>query len=132
MIELGLSYSQEKLISLDEKLKFQLKGRNYALIVSIYNDKYITISNINFYFVAASYAVVLVFLSSDKFIGVETFNSLQMVFFSLLLIFKNSNFQAAFSTVLPLKYSTGFNGLIYEEKSFTNILDLSFNKYRYL
>lgn len=71
-------------------------------------------------------------LLSDKFIAVEAINTFQMIFFSLLLIYNNKSWPQAFSTVLPLKYSTGFNQLIYEEKSFTNLMDLTFNKYRYV
>jgi hypothetical protein len=73
-----------------------------------------------------------VFLLSDKFIAVEGLNSLQMVYFSLLLIYHNGDWPQAFSTVLPLKYSMGFNQMIYEENSFANIDDNTFNKYRYL
>lgn len=71
-------------------------------------------------------------LLSDKFIAVEALNSFQMIFFSLLLIYKNENWPTAFSTILPLKYSTGFNQIFYEQKSFTNLSDLTFNKYRYI
>jgi hypothetical protein len=55
-----------------------------------------------------------------------------MVYFSLLLIYRNSSWTQALSTVLPLKYSMGFNQLLYEQTNFVNLHDARFNKFRYL
>jgi hypothetical protein len=132
MIQLFFAYEKQHLISEDHTMRFQLKGKNYALVISGFIDKYEEIYKIQVYIVICFYLFLIVFLLSDKFIAVEGLNSLQMVYFSLLLIYQNADWPQAFSTVLPLKYSMGFNQMIYEEKSFANIDDNTFNKYRYL
>ncbi len=76
-------------------------------------EKYHQVTQIEIYFIACSYAIVLVFLISDKFIAVEALVSFQMVYFSLLMIYRNSDWTQALSTILPLKYSMGFNQLLY-------------------
>lgn len=40
MMKLSFIYEKEHLISQDHMLRFQLKGRNYALVISGYIDKY--------------------------------------------------------------------------------------------
>jgi hypothetical protein len=95
-------------------LRFQLKGKNYALVISGYLDKYQEIYKIQLYIVTFFYIFSIVVLLFDKFIAVEGLNSLQMVYFSLLLIYQNKDWPAAFSTLLPLKYSMGLNQMIYQ------------------
>lgn len=40
MMQLSFIYEKEHLISQDHVLKFQLKGKNYALVISNFVDKY--------------------------------------------------------------------------------------------
>ncbi len=114
MIQLFFVYEQMHLISENHTMRFQLKGKNFALVISGFIDKYKEIYKIKNYIIICFYLFLIVFLLSDKFIAVEGLNSLQMVYFSLLLIYQNKDWPAAFSTVLPLKYSMGFNQMIYE------------------
>ena len=83
--------------------------------------KYDQVSEAGVYSIASSYAIVLAFLFSEKFITVEALISFQMVYFSLLMIYRNSDWNQAFSTIFPLKYSMGFNQLLYEQTHFANI-----------
>lgn len=40
MMQLSFIYEKEHLISQDHMLRFQLKGKNYALVISNFVDKY--------------------------------------------------------------------------------------------
>jgi len=81
------------------------------------------------YLALGGYVVALLSLFSDKFIAVEGLNTIQLTFFSLLLIYQNSNWPQAVVALLPLKYSTGFNPLIFQPNSFDNINSFSYRKF---
>jgi hypothetical protein len=52
--------------------------------------------------------VLLIALPAPKFIGVETVETLQLFFYSLLLI-PLKLWSPAFQTLLPLKYCNGYS-----------------------
>jgi hypothetical protein len=81
--------------------------------------------------VIAGYISALVLFVSSKFIAVEAINSLQLVFFSTLLI-DQDNLLSGFSVLLALKSSTGVNQISYQEPSPLNLNNPQFSKFRYL
>jgi hypothetical protein len=57
--------------------------------------------------------LLLVFgLITPKFIGLETIITLQLIFFSQILIYDNSKFPVGFLFLSNLKYTTGFSDII--------------------
>ncbi len=114
MIELTFKFDKDSITSNDDFLKFNLKGSNYPLVISAYNEYYEQLSKVQFYFVLCFYALMLLVLFSDKFIGVEALNTLQLTYFSMLLIYNNDTWPLSFSTLLPLHYSTGFSRIFYQ------------------
>ena len=60
---------------------------------------------------AAVICNLLLFLSlfTPKFIGLEIILTLQLIFFSQILIYENSKFPVGFLFLSNLKYTTGFN-----------------------
>lgn len=76
-------------------------------------DDYKMNSNITKYIVMIGYGVAMLLLFSDKFIVVEGVNTLQLTFFSLLLIYESAKWPQAIVAIKPLKYSTGYNQLIF-------------------
>lgn len=120
------------MISSNNLLQFQLRGSNFPLVISAFNDKYEKVSQIYFYLIIVFYAFGFCMLFSDKFIGVEAMNSLQVVFFSLLLIKDSNSWPEAFSTFLSFKLTTGLNHIVFKQINSENMLNPSFNKFRYL
>ncbi len=114
MIELEFMFDKDFITSNDDFLKFNLKGSNYPLIISAYNENYYQMSKLLYYFVLCCYALMLLVLFSDKFIGVEALNTLQLVYFSMLLIYNSDNWPQYFSTLLNLHYSTGLSRIFYQ------------------
>lgn len=81
------------------------------------------------YIVLIEYGLALLLLFSDKFIAVEAINSIQLTYFSLLLIYTNTDWPMAMVALLPLKYSTGFNQLIFQPNPYENIFNNAYRKF---
>jgi len=71
-------------------------------------------------------------LFSDKFIAVEGITTLQLTFFSLLLIYENYDWPQAMIVLISLRYSTGFNQLIFQPNIFDNINNPDYTKFEFI
>jgi hypothetical protein len=69
---------------------------------------------------------------SDKFIGVETLVTIQLTYFSQLLISDVKNWPQAFTILAPLKIVTGYNNLFAFDESQSNFFNQLYIKYRFL
>jgi hypothetical protein len=59
-----------------------------------------------------AYAIILFMVFFDKFIGVETLITIQLIYFSQLLVEDIENWPQAFIIFAPLKIVTGYNNFL--------------------
>lgn len=81
------------------------------------------IGYVNLVIIGLNFIAILISLLSPKFIGLETILTLQLIFYSQLLIDNPSKWPIGFSCFKYLKFASGFNKIF----NFTDYQTLSVN-----
>jgi hypothetical protein len=109
MIE--IDYSQTRYVNYVQKLEFHMDSLTIPLIFSENIATYTTISIVLCVGTGLSLICLAIGLCSPKYIGLESLLTLQLVFFSQLLIKNPSKWPVGFMYLKYLKLSSGYNEL---------------------
>jgi hypothetical protein len=104
-------YSQTRYLNDTQELKFIMKGSNAPLTFTSNLDTYKTISIVICITTVFSLVCLMFGLISPKFIGVEMLMTLQLIFYSQILIINTEKWPAGFLYLKYLKFTSGYNNL---------------------
>jgi hypothetical protein len=110
--EINLDYSQTRYKKTTQKLDFKLKGSSLPLKYSNYQSQYDIVSKNFLATVILSMLGLLVGLFLPKFIGLETIITMQLIYFSQLLIVNYDEWPVGFLQFANLKAATGYNEVL--------------------
>jgi len=99
-------YTPEK-----SQVKFNVCGDNEPLIISEYSAVFL---KTEYVYIGVGLLVLVLLglgLCTPKYIGVEAISTLQLVYYSCLLVTDVDKYPIGFKTFVTFKYSTGYNDL---------------------
>ena len=104
-----LNYSQTRYVNKTQTLNFTMKGDNQAFKISLLEASYNTVSNNVIVTMALCLAGLLVGLFVPKFIGLEMVLTLQLIFYSQMLVYDFEKWPVGFLQFNNFKAATGYN-----------------------
>jgi hypothetical protein len=107
-----LDYGQTRYLKYVQKLDFHLNSLTSPLIFSENIGTFTTISIVLCAGTALSLLGLVVGLCSPKYIGLESLLTLQLVFYSQLLIVNPSKWPVGFMYLKYLKFASGYNEIL--------------------
>ena len=107
-----IDYSQTRYLHYVQTLTFQLDSMNSPLIYSANIETFTTISIVLCVGTALSMVGLIIGLCSPKYIGLESLLTLQLIFYSQLLIANPSKWPVGFMYLKYLKFSSGYNEIL--------------------
>jgi hypothetical protein len=106
-------YSQTRYLKNTQEIKFAMKGSNAALTYTANLDIYKTIAIVICVATILSLVCLVFGLITPKFIGVEFLVTLQLIFYSQLLIVDTGKWPAGFLYLKYLKFASGYNDILH-------------------
>jgi hypothetical protein len=106
-----INYDKTRYVKTPQELKFTLSGVNNPLFYRSNLSSYNSISIVLCVGTGLSIIGLLIGLMTPKYIGLESILTLQLIFYSQLLISDPSKWPIGFVYLKYLKFSTGFNNI---------------------
>jgi hypothetical protein len=110
--KIHLNYKQTYYQDYIQTIDFKMKGYNKPLRFEGRIPVFQSIGSGILIGAAVSMLLLVLGLITPKFIGLETIITLQLIFFSQILIYDNSKFPVGFLFLSNLQYTAGFNEII--------------------
>lgn len=107
--QIVLNYSETRYLNKTQILNFTLKAENDAFKISELQAAYDTVSNNVIVTVVLSMTGLVIGLFLPKFIGLEIIITMQLIFYSQLLIYDFEKWPVGFVQFNNLKAATGYN-----------------------
>ena len=95
------------------QVKFSACGDNEPLIISEYSAMFL---KTEYVYIGVGLLVLVLLgvgLCTPKYIGVEAISTLQLIYYSCLLVTNVDKYPVGFKTFVAFKYSTGYNDLFF-------------------
>ena len=118
-----IKYDQTRYAHYTQQIRTTLNGVSSPLIYSDNIATYIGISIMLFFGTGLSLMGLLIGLLSPKYIGLESLLTLQLIFYSQLLIAEPSNWPIGFLYLKYLKFASGYNDIF----AFTTYVPLTYD-----